>query len=1384
MSHTVIDIKNSGGVILDTSHKYCDKQIQINPVLQTKSVTKNGSVVADDGYCGLSAVEINVPTGVDISDTTAIASDVRKGKTFYSSNGTKTQGTIENYGGASLSMSMAVLSMDQYGMSAAAIEDKIYLHGQNTNFELFDTKTNEYSLLDAVTNSITYFAPIATIDKKIYLFGGMRGYQQIAVLDTETDVIDVKSPGYTWESRCSGASVGNKIYLFGGDALKTGTTINVYNVTNNTFSKSNVALPISASGIAACAINDKIYLFGGHNRDTSTSTYGTFLDSINVFDVTNNTISTLDAKLPVGMQNIGVAAIGTKIYLFGGMSTNYEYHNTIYEFDTLTNSIKKIDVELPEGMHAIAAATANDKIYLFGGQSSSGLKNFIQIFSPKTSVLITTKDGETLPTNSKYCVDDIVVQPALEIKTITSNGEVTPSENYCGFEKVVVDVSTGIDISDTTAVAADVRQNKDFYLADGVRTTGTISDYDGSIMGNADQVGLNIYYGDTAPEDTSKLWVNAQTAKSVEISPDLYGETIQNPYTFNSGLSSTGTSWQEGRSFYWFDNGTVKRVDLETKEVETVYTGYSGSQGYIKNGRLYVIYGSKFGYYNLSDSTKTLNVIAEDGYYGDQMSSGTLQLCGDYVCVFGGGYRYDPNWTVVAPYGKGYCTSRVIVYQISTDTKVNSTMYSSCTSPVVCSIGDQFYIFGGYYSHDRNSGYLTYISKFNPKDKTSSKVADMPVGTSTQGVSVVGNVVYLFGGSQTSDKIYKFDSTTNVVTELGITLSPTKSSPEIAFYNNIFYIFPGTVSTVQLEVPLKENKLHLVNNAVLTNRCTIFKSSNAKIEVGVTSAFRGDENNKAKEVTAYVHDGINWHSLSGEIRLIKLYAPQISISGKTVTITNDGRNSSFVTGYKIYANNALLTTITDTSLDLTTVLTENGLYSISVVAAGTGYTDSNASNTITCNYIVYDVSFDLKYVNSNADNPAKISNLGSTTFKFTAEAGYSLPSNITVEGADLNWTQSSGTLVLSNPVSNVKISIEGEALSYSITPTLSYVDAAADNATSIKTGETKTLTYTTQEGYELPDAVEVSGAVGSWNKAEGSLTISNPTAKVIFTINGVAKSYTITSVLSQVTEAEGDATSITYGGTATLTYTAKDGYELPEEVTVTGATINSWTKSTGVLVIENPTENVTITVTGVAIAYKITTNLTNMTADSSNATTIKAGESVTLGFTPTGDHIYPYSVTVTGAESQYNSQNGYVYLKNATSDVTVTLNATEVGILGNSKITFNDKPAKPSSNVSFYANGTTVQMVDDSYSDYYITQISMDTSGLLSYSISKVAEYLGVGGIVYSVTGVEDTNTGKTYDAYEWIVPAAKELKVLYGSLALDQSDLNWLKANAIITKL
>ena len=797
---------------------------------------------------------------------------------------------------------------------------------------------------------------------------------------------------------------------------------------------------------------------------------------------------------------------------------------------------------------------------------------------------------------------------------------------------------------------------------------------------------LNIAYGDTAPEDTSKLWVKTAEPEIVEISPELFGETILDPYSFSSGISGMNSSWQEGKYLYYFYSGSVKRINLETKEIETLYTGYSGDKGYVKNGRLYVVYSQKFGYYDLSDGSKTLHVIYDDY----QNYSSSIQICGDYVCVFGGSYTYGSGVVVVG--SKSYFNNLIRIYKISTGKYFTLSMAYGCTNPTVCAIGDKFYIFGGYQSRDKGSSYLAAIQKFDPEARTCTKVAVLPIGTTSQGASVVGNVVYLFGGSETAEKVYKFDATTNTITDLGITLSPTRNSPHIAFYDSRFYIFPNTVSTLKLDVDLQKNKLHLVNNAVIKNKVKILNSSKAEAVIGITSAFIGDANGKAKEVTAYVHDGVNWHDLNGEIILSKLYAPKISISGKTLTITNDGRNGSKVTNYKIHNGSTLLTTITATTLDLTTVITTNGTYNISVIATGTGYTDSDSSNVVEYNYASYSITTNLTNVTANASNPTTVSTVASSTLTFTASTGYNLPDNVTVTGAEFTWTKSSGTLVLSNPTGNVSVTVAGVAISRTITATLTNVTAASGNATTIATGETKVLTYTANSGYNLPDTVSVTGATGVWSKANGTLTLSNPTGNVTFTIAGVAKSYTITPTLTNVTAASGNATTIATGETKVLTYTAASGYTLPDSVTVTGAT-GVWNKDAGTLTLSNPTANVTFTIAGVKVAaagYNVTVSgdgdnhgfdiYDGQSASGTKLGTINGSESINVvcssGYLYFSTSDYGGIVSVTGGVTQINSTTVKV-----TGDGTVT--ASYYCLIEGTQITLADGTAKAIEDITY-----------------------------------------------------------------------------------------------------
>ena len=56
-----IILNNKDGVLLKTAGKYCPEDIIVKPNLQTKTVTANGDISPDDGYCGLEKVTVSVP---------------------------------------------------------------------------------------------------------------------------------------------------------------------------------------------------------------------------------------------------------------------------------------------------------------------------------------------------------------------------------------------------------------------------------------------------------------------------------------------------------------------------------------------------------------------------------------------------------------------------------------------------------------------------------------------------------------------------------------------------------------------------------------------------------------------------------------------------------------------------------------------------------------------------------------------------------------------------------------------------------------------------------------------------------------------------------------------------------------------------------------------------------------------------------------------------------------------------------------------------------------------------------------------------------------------------------------------------------------------------
>lgn len=78
----------------------------------------------------------------------------------------------------------------------------------------------------------------------------------------------------------------------------------------------------------------------------------------------------------------------------------------------------------------------------------------------------------------------------------------------------------------------------------------------------------------------------------------------------------------------------------------------------------------------------------------------------------------------------------------------------------------------------------------------------------------------------------------------------------------------------------------------------------------------------------------------------QLNAPTISITGNTLTITNPTSNGDFVTAYKVYTEYGYVVTVTETTVDLTTIITEDRTYNVFVTCVGTNFKDSIASNAV------------------------------------------------------------------------------------------------------------------------------------------------------------------------------------------------------------------------------------------------------------------------------------------------------------------------------------------------------------------------------------------------------------------------------------------------------
>lgn len=143
--------------------------------------------------------------------------------------------------------------------------------------------------------------------------------------------------------------------------------------------------------------------------------------------------------------------------------------------------------------------------------------------------------------------------------------------------------------------------------------------------------------------------------------------------------------------------------------------------------------------------------------------------------------------------------------------------------------------------------------------------------------------------------------------------------------------------------------------------------------------------------------------------------------------------------------------------------------------------------------------------------------------------------------------------------------------------------------TTIYSTDSVQLIFNAPTGYEL-DATKLNvlnATATIYDSADTNMImayISNPIGNVSVTMAGILKKYTITTNLVYCTASKNNAATIDYNGTVTLHFTADEGYQLPDTITVTNAESYTWDKTNGQLTISKPSDNITIAIEATSTA--------------------------------------------------------------------------------------------------------------------------------------------------------------------------------------------------------
>ncbi|GEM_PF-403298 len=487
-----------------------------------------------------------------------------------------------------------------------------------------------------------------------------------------------------------------------------------------------------------------------------------------------------------------------------------------------------------------------------------------------------------------------------------------------------------------------------------------------------------------------------------------------------------------------------------------------------------------------------------------------------------------------------------------------------------------------------------------------------------------------------------------------------------------------------------------------------FSTSGMKVSASLTGDTTG--NTKNENVYSYTVSQTTPFTSAGQKTITVSYTHGSVTKTADIYVTVVEPSTFDVTINNTHGTNTTLATITQGQEEEITITPDNG-YDLpdSVTVTGATYSYDSTTGKITLSEPTGNVTVTISCValveRTITVTVTNGSYSGASTFTKTADititpsSGRELPTNISVTGATYTWNKTTGVISLSKPTADVVISVscpvesndsyivvelngtenwafnndnepnkQGFYNCYLIDSAIVPANASLSLATGIPTyaycswgtdwmlNDSTPSTGTSSKcfGYYAADPsiyFRFDSSIATSVETFKQYLAAHPVTLYFLKAGKTAKTYTISGTVTNGS-ISGD-TSIKEHGSASVTLTPSNGYDLPESITVSGAGY-SYNKTTGVITLTTPISDVTITATCPqvqTVERTITTNVTNGSASGPN----KATGTATVTITPTSGYTLPSTISVTGSTYTWNSSTGVVSLTGITADVTITV---------------------------------------------------------------------------------------------------------------------------------